>query len=116
MRVGIGRASQFAESASTGNKSSAARLSATTRITGRSTRRRNRTTIRALAAGESPVTLIRPALSRRWEAARAEGWKLFHLRENVRGQTAKALLIILTGAARGSLDAAGEIPLPGLHG
>jgi hypothetical protein len=34
--------------------------------------RRNRTTISALAAADSPVTLIRPALSRRWEAARVK--------------------------------------------
>jgi len=47
----------------TGSNSSAARLSATTSTNGRSTVRRNKTTINALAAGESPVTRIRPALS-----------------------------------------------------
>src|SRR5208282_2961233 len=55
---------------STGSNSSAARLSATTSTNGRSTARRNKTTISALEDADSPVTLIRPALSRRWEATR----------------------------------------------
>jgi hypothetical protein len=47
-------------------------LSETTNTNGRSTVRRNKTMMRALAAAERPVTLIRPALSRRWEAARVK--------------------------------------------
>ena len=34
--------------------------------------RRNNTMMSALAAEDNPVTLIRPALSRRWEAARGK--------------------------------------------
>jgi len=49
----------------------------------------------SLAEGESPVTRIRPALSRRWEAARVNQEVVPHP-QKVRGRTAAALLFDLS--------------------
>src|SRR5580692_2972807 len=55
-----------------GTKSSTARLSFTTTMSGRSARRRQSTSNRALAVGVRPETRVRPVPSRRWEATRAK--------------------------------------------
>ena len=55
-----------------GTKSSTARLSLTTTISGRSAARRHSTSSRALAVGESPETRILPVPSFRWEATRVK--------------------------------------------
>ena len=58
--------------------------------------------MRALAAGERPVTLIRPVLSRRWEVARRKAGKLFHLRENLADERKKHVCLILSsGGGKG---------------
>src|ERR1700735_481666 len=56
----------------TGSKSSAARLSLTTKISGRPAARWKRTSIKAFAVGVRPETRMRPVPSLRWEATRAK--------------------------------------------